>query len=97
MRGWVVKCARHLPATEKLPRRLIVTYWYGPAEGFGTTSGALEHGARVWPTKAAAEQALRAIFSVPSVWQSRGYAPERVADAERRQAIRDEAGIGDPS
>lgn len=77
--GWLVALTRPTGATG----RPITTYWYGPGHGWGTTSGGLAYpGPRVWPSKAAAEAALRSVFGPPSRW--RGYRPVRVADVEPR-------------
>lgn len=77
--GWVVTSTT--PATEH--RREITSYWFGPTNMWGNTWGPLHPlGARMWPTKAAAEAALRSVFGTPAKW--RGAYAERVADAEAR-------------
>ena len=71
---WIVR------ATRKLPTGTVVTYWQGPARGWGTTSGPLDEAAE-WTTKHAAETALRKVYGRPQVWRARGYEPIRYADA----------------
>jgi len=75
-RGWMV--AHTYSASSG---RALTSWWYGPCHGWGTTYGGLSHpGPVVWPTKFAAEMAIRAIFGTPSNW--RGQVAVRVADAE---------------
>lgn len=75
--GWVVE-SRHMLTGKDGVAREHITYWYGPDHGFGTTSGALESSAPVWPTRKAAEQALRKTFGSLTVAARRGYTPKRL-------------------
>jgi hypothetical protein len=49
-------------------------YWYGPAHGWGTTSGALDDYATArFPNRIAAERALRKTFGSMAEARRRGY------------------------
>lgn len=50
----------------------IVTYWYGPRSGWGTTSGPRDSAA-VFPHRVAAEDALRSVFGSVAAARRRGY------------------------
>lgn len=50
--GWVVRVLHER----------IDTWWYGPARGWGTTSGKLDDSVALFPTRRAAETALRSVY-----------------------------------
>lgn len=52
--------------------RDIVTYWFGPNHGWGTTSGPRDSAA-VFPHRVAAEDALRSVFGSVAAARRRGY------------------------
>lgn len=72
-KGWVVRIVTRFNGHQ------IASWWYGPAHGWGTTSGPLDYDVAVWPTRKAAEDAR-------AVWGRRrpscgDQIVERVADA----------------
>lgn len=75
MATWIVT---HAVTPEGMAKPLI-GYWYGPDHGWGTTSGSFEDAAE-FPTKRAAENALRRVFGRPAVWRRRGYVVARVVE-----------------
>lgn len=87
-KGWLVQ----ITGTYPCPNGPMITYWYGPIDGWGTTGSAwLDRKVRVWPTRFAAESAMRQIFGQPRFWVRRGYLAVRVSEAEASYADRQEA------
>jgi hypothetical protein len=53
----------------------VISHWYGPRHGWGTTSGPLADSAVArFSSRAAAENALRSVFGTLAEAKRRGYA-----------------------
>lgn len=80
--GWIVESRREVGPQ----KRLHIAYWYGPYQGWGTTSGPLNGGGSTrkyaslsvawFPTQAEAIRAVRSVYG--SRWRAQGYTPVRL-------------------
>lgn len=78
-RGFQVKCVRSYPDGWEL-----VTWWYGPDHGWGTTSGSREDSTvALFTSRLATENALRTVFRTMAEAKRRGYRIVRIQEVEK--------------
>lgn len=75
MKRYVVRVDHTYPDKDGGEPRTLTTYWFGPDHGWGTTSGGrTDYAVVTFPSRLAAENALRKVYGSVAESKRRGYA-----------------------